>query len=85
MNFGQICVRLCSTHEPPGPPKDVNALWNLWAVVFHFKARKRVSCKVNKTSDKEYFYFNFTLFLDFNYWQDLIVGTDHLSEVLKSF
>lgn len=53
--------------------------------MFHLKAKRRVSSKVNKISDKEYFYFSFTLFLDFNYWQDLIVDTDHFSNVLKSF
>ena len=85
MNFAQICARLCPTHELLGPPKDINTLWNLWAVASHFKAKRRVSSKVNKISDKEYFYFSFTLFLDFNCWQDLIVGTDHFSNVLESF
>lgn len=73
------------THEPLGPPKDINTLRNLWTIVFHFKAKRRVSSKVNKISDQEYFYFSFTLFLDFNYWQDLRVGTNHVSNVLKSF
>lgn len=30
-------------------------------------------------------YFSFTLFGHFNYWQDLVVGTDHLSSILKYF
>lgn len=52
MNFAQICARLCPTHEPLGPPKDINALWYLWAAVFHLKAKRRVSSKVNKISDR---------------------------------
>lgn len=81
MNFAQMCAGLCPTHETLGPPKDINMLWNLWAVVFHFKAKRSVRSTVNKISDKEYFYFSFTLFLDL---QDLIVDTDHFSNVLKS-
>lgn len=83
MDFAQICARLYPTHEPLGLPKDINTSRNLWTVVFHFKAKSYFS-KVNKISDNEYFYFSFTSFLDFNYWQDLRVSTNHLSSVLKS-
>lgn len=79
MNFEQVCARLCP--KPLGPPKDINTKQNLWAVVFLFKAKERVSSKVNKISDKEHLYFSFTLFLDLSYWQDLTVGTDHFSNV----
>lgn len=63
MNVEQVCARLCP--KPLGPLKDINILWNLWAVVFLYKAKRRVGSKVNKISDEEYFYFTFTLFLDF--------------------
>lgn len=52
MNVEQVCASWT--------PKDVNTLWNLWAVVFLFKAKRRVSSKVNKRSNEEYLYlFNF--------------------------
>lgn len=83
MNVEQVCARLCP--KPLGPLKDINILWNLWAVVFLYKAKRRVGSKVNKISDEEYFYFTFTLFLDFKFWQDLIVDTGNYNSVLKVF